>query len=86
MSPSSFSHSIPQLYCFKGIIFTRNKFYSVVLTVQLFFKSVWLLTVDQLQSLLLHVPAQQDVNVHAPWYPGGELSLYNCLRARWLVT
>lgn len=78
-----FSFSFPQPCCFKGIIFTRNKFYSVVLTVKLFFKFLWLLTVDQSQSLLMRVPAQQDANINALWYPSGEQPFAELPRARW---
>ena len=79
----SFGFSLLPPRCFTDIIFTRNRFYLVVLPVQLFFKSFWLLTLDQSQCLFMHVPAQQDVNKNAFHAQVGSSPLHNCPRARW---
>ena len=69
--------------CFTDIIFTRNRFYLFVFPVQLFFKSFWLLTLDQSQCPFMHAPAQQDVNKNAFHAQVGSGPLHNCPRARW---
>ena len=79
----SFGFSLLLPCCFTDIIFTRNRFYLVVLPVQLFFKSFWLLTLDQSQCLFMHAPAQQDVNKNAFHAQVGSSPLHNCPRARW---
>lgn len=44
--PQLFSFSFRQPWGFASVIFIRNKFYAIVLTIQVFFKSLWLLTLD----------------------------------------
>lgn len=82
LQPLSFSS--PQPCYFTDIVFARNKFYSVLLTVQVFFKSLWLLTLDQSQPVFVHVSAQQAADRNAFRAQVGSSPFHNCPRARWL--